>query len=79
MIDFTEREATEKWCPLSRVLENGSTAPVSFNRLQKTSGSEISYPKGSVCIASHCMAWKYSRQVDGEFYGFCGAFGWSKS
>jgi len=79
---FTEREASNKWCPLVRSAPNGSNADADGGRRLE----------GNCCIASRCMAWrmvgqigigpngeKRDRDLDGRTQwvdrGFCGAFG----
>lgn len=81
----TEKEAFEKWCPLSRVAENGSNVQFSFNRIQHANNHNlISCPPGSACIGSKCMAWRvgvaeHQRNLTPENrtpgLGYCGAFG----
>src|ERR1700753_3077279 len=65
---MTEDEAKTKWCPFARSMisiENRGNplAVASANRFPgDTSGSE----KGSLCVASGCMAWRCFPREDGE-------------
>ena len=64
-----EKEAKKKWCPFVRqfsVPNEGASG--SFNRYGGGKPAD-----GSSCIASECMAWRWtSAQRD---YGYCGLAG----
>lgn len=83
MKDFvTELEATAKRCPL---IETAPPKPVLLPPRAGGSGTSTaeygtSYEpaKPPLCLASSCMAWRWSHQDSGpiaEPTGFCGAFG----
>jgi len=64
---LTEAEARTKWCPFSRVGDDTLTA----NNRPPTAPYD--------CIASDCMAWRWSYEPDGKSQsttkGFCGLAG----
>jgi hypothetical protein len=62
---MTESEAKTKWCPFARTmfsveatgrLVSGPTAIASANRFPGESPG--SAERGSLCVASNCMAWR---------------------
>lgn len=60
---MTEQEARKKWCPFARrgaVLDENYVAAV--NRLSDMDN----WPK---CIASDCMAWRWSEELDKGWAG----------
>ena len=61
---LTEEEAREKWCPFAREydIERGIAGLAGVNR-----PTEI----GARCIASQCMAWRWTVRP----YGLCGLAG----
>lgn len=72
---LTEAEAGTKWCPFVRLTaENDRTYPMS-NR-EKPLGKDGEVTR---CIASDCMAWRWSYEPDGKSQsttkGFCGLAG----
>lgn len=85
----TEEEAKGKWCPHSRTVKYDvgtmfSSSP--RNRVVESEANEvlaeISYNlAGCQCIASQCMAWRWSEQLmrtDGPVLprtGYCGLAG----
>lgn len=79
---MTEEEAKGRWCPFAQVIhgsigqdgsrhENGQTA---YNRI--VDGSAYSFSKAGGCIASACMAWRWTTKhsIDGAI-GYCGLAG----
>ena len=53
---MTEDEAGETWCPFSRV--GGLGGDHSYNRSESPHHDLL--PKESLCIASACMAWRWT-------------------
>jgi hypothetical protein len=70
---MTEDEAKTKWCPHARVLDGSPPGGAGVNR----KGPEA----GVYCIASGCMAWRWSYSPetaegnDVEPEGYCGLAG----
>lgn len=68
MKDFlTEKEAADRWCPLTRCAGDADNREADGDPLD-----------GALCIGSKCMAWRWSNQdtgPTGDATGFCGAFG----
>jgi hypothetical protein len=60
---MTEDEARTKWCPFARVVtvhaEAGMIAGPA-NRTEVCGEDHFTKPMGSFCIASACMAWRWS-------------------
>lgn len=67
---MTERDALEYWCPLAKT--TGETGNDAGNRYSSPAGL-TDYPAACQCIASACMAWRWSNASRER--GFCGAFG----
>ena len=61
---LTEDEARTKWCPAFRISYGGEGSDPHDNR-GDTPGNN------GRCIASRCMAWRWS----GEAIGYCGLSG----
>ena len=64
-----EENAREKWCPFATqaVGEDGAF----WDTRQQSKGYTL-------CVASDCMAWRWSRREDGRaegHLGYCGAAG----
>ena len=59
---MTEDQARTKWCPMARVVvthESGAQfGPM--NRTESCGDDKFMKPMGSFCIASACMAWRWS-------------------
>lgn len=53
---MTEDEAESKWCPFARVALDVTGG--SFNRW--TGGEAVGETSPSLCIASACMAWRWT-------------------
>lgn len=73
----TEKEAMERWCPLSRVHVPGDPA-TAHNRVALMRGDEWEHARkapASYCVASACMAWRFLDERPGDSRGYCGAFG----
>lgn len=68
---MTEEEAKTKWCPQARVATYATDGDQMMTAANKTSGGEIR--TGARCIASACMAWRWSEAKRSE--GFCGLAG----
>jgi hypothetical protein len=67
----TEDEAKTKWCPFARTVEtdgrgstNGRNRVASTGVAEKVLAAEL---LGAQCIASACMAWRWS--LDSDFNG----------
>jgi len=63
---LTEEEAQQKWCPFA------TTSSISDNHasgIYDTRGESKGF---TPCIASDCMAWRWS---EGMFWGYCGLAG----
>ena len=59
---MTEEQAQTKWCPMARnaaVINRDSGMAVSANR----DGGEHYGVEGVNCIASDCMAWRFTKNV----------------
>jgi hypothetical protein len=72
---MTEDEAKTKWCPLVRWKFSANSDQSSSNR--ETGDANPHTIKGTRCIASGCMAWRFNRgdeSLDGRARGYCGAF-----
>ena len=80
---LTEKEASEKWCPLVRWKFSSTSDQPASNRETSATVEEGNNPfhhKGTRCIGSKCMAWRgadiYSNEVGMRVHrGYCGAFG----
>ena len=72
----TEKEAAEKWCPLTRAV-SGKTADAMFQG--SPPANMLNAPDGQhqigLCIGSRCMAWRKAGYAIPDGYGYCGAFG----
>lgn len=58
---MTEEEAKTKWCPFVRITPESEGFHPTSNREQpmlKTNDAGVI----SMCIGSHCMAWRWSRR-----------------
>jgi hypothetical protein len=55
MIFDTEAEARRKWCPFARDFEWFDEGPVTVNRTEAGAAGG-----GCKCLASDCMAWRWS-------------------
>ena len=85
MTIVTEEEAKTKWCPFARVPVGTETLEwVVGNRANQTGPGGLY--KGSKCIASQCMAWRWAgERLDAasheradwkrETVGYCGLAG----
>ncbi len=79
---LTEKHAREKWCPFTRVFsahrKDLEKSVALGNRTVLHTDEEIHFPKGSDCIGSQCMAWKWGDQLapdhdrSDQAKGFCG-------
>ena len=75
---MTEEEAKEKWCPFTRV---GFWINAPDDSFLATSGNRMTPMNDECnCIASGCMAWRWSRKdfknlPRSEWYGYCGLAG----
>jgi len=88
---MTEEQAKEKWCPFGRVIGAHADAGniqrlhTGYNRLWRRDSQEMEPAKASACIASRCMAWRWTEEkpildIDlatsdvekGERTGYCG-------
>jgi hypothetical protein len=73
---LTAAEASKRWCPFVRIREynEGTMETTAVNR---TFDSEDSAARGSLCLASNCMAWRWdiSHAWDEEARGYCGLAG----
>ena len=76
---MTEEEAKSKWCPFARVKLYTVSAEPAANR--KPNGE---LPRQTLCVASTCMAWRWTPNVDMRAYtgtaakarpGYCGLAG----
>tara|TARA_Y100001947_G_scaffold155109_1_gene160575 strand:+ start:3282 stop:3569 length:288 start_codon:yes stop_codon:yes gene_type:complete len=65
---LTEKQALEKWCPFVRAV---ATHAVSAEQTQISGDAPVFnryalepqiYPKGTACIGSGCMAWRWFDQ-----------------
>jgi hypothetical protein len=71
---LTEEEARGLWCPFARVM-TGFDEKVAVNRGDTDEGDRCR------CYASHCMAWRWSREMyrEGDLllprHGYCGLAG----
>jgi hypothetical protein len=75
---MTEDEAKKKWCPCARTVEkwnDGTSSP--RNRVAiGESTTEVHNLVGTKCIASACMAWRWSMSANSpELGGGCGLAG----
>jgi len=87
MKDFvTEKEASGRRCPYSFAACEGVGMGAAMARpgkkVEVTEGVSLAVMDApAMCIASQCMAWRWSHQDAGpqaEATGFCGAFGLPK-
>jgi len=59
---MTEDDAKTKWCPWARAPLHGGVGHIAINRPERCD---------SRCIASGCMAWRWT----GQSHGYCGNAG----
>ncbi len=61
---MTEDEAKKKWCPFVRLVVADATgadpSSVAANRVGVRGTREVKLPDAACCIASACMAWRWS-------------------
>lgn len=83
---LTEEEARKKWCPMTRALSGEKSAEgETLANIRSRPANMINVSNGpngqiniGVCIASACMAWRWSVTPSGMLdrgRGYCGAFG----
>ena len=75
---MTEKEAKEKWCPMARCkIDHDCADTIAVNRW-----SDGAMMRGSLCVASDCMMWRWN--IDNDFIvgtgtikfgGYCGLGG----
>ncbi len=77
----SEEQARKKWCPEARVatgytvdgkFQTEAQSPA-FNRMSNS--CKISFPNSARCIASDCMAWRWSGGARHFTEGYCGLAG----
>jgi len=59
---MTEDEAKTRWCPFTRVAQEGR-AVGHYNRILRRDG-ESQIPYSTRCIASTCMAWRWQDEIE---------------
>jgi hypothetical protein len=72
---YTEIEAAQRWCPFTREVTpvgNGKKDVAIGNRFL-TARDDYTNPAGCRCVASHCMAWRWT-SVDRGGCGLAGPF-----
>ena len=76
---MTEAEAMKKWCPFARVLlpvnQSGNRVSTFHKRIAGESDRKH-YEEQEAdckCLASGCMAWRWSEH--GDEHGYCGLAG----
>lgn len=57
----SEAEARKCWCPFARLV--GLDAQPAWNRAKDDDGN-VFLSKGTQCIASECMAWRWAQEID---------------
>ena len=73
---YTEKEASEKWCPFARTISR--ELPVAGNRVGAGRVTEaLDSPATCRCIGSRCMAWRFGLgdSADAPRLGYCGLAG----
>ena len=67
-------EATESWCPMTRVANGNEATNCAVNQVELGSSN---ITKRTRCIANECMMWRWSDVLDinNEPTGFCGLAG----
>ena len=67
---MTEKEAKEKWCPMARCkIDHDCADTIAVNRW-----SDGAMMRGSLCVASDCMMFRFVPESDGKT-GYCGLAG----
>lgn len=86
---MTEDEANQKWCPFVRLnVPDGSTdVLIMNNRAKRAISEETTNGQMCGCLASKCMAWRWSQEISGpqnfeyktgnpsQVHGYCGLAG----
>lgn len=81
---MTEEQARSKWCPMNRASAGDGESNIDNRPVEHVKGDDGGwrltglFHQSARCIASDCMAWRWSadaREIEGRALGACGLAG----